>query len=104
MAPNNMRSIIMGVSLFTTAFASAIGEAFTPLSVNPLFVVNYAVLAGLAFVGGILFWIFFYKLDRKQEEMNLIGQQGSHETKEDSHSGREPSLSLMEKPHTDLHP
>lgn len=104
MAPNNMRSIIMGVSLFTTAFASAIGEAFTPLSINPMFVVNYAVLAGLAFAGGIFFWIFFYSLDRKQEEMNLIGQEGYNESKEDNISGREPSISAMEKPLTDLHP
>ncbi|WFD20732.1 hypothetical protein MCAP1_002984 [Malassezia caprae] len=104
MAPNNMRSIIMGVGLFTTAFASAIGEAFTPLSVNPMFVINYAVLAGLAFLGGILFWIFFYRLDREQEKLNLIGQEGYNEAKEDSFSGREPSISAMEKPHTDLHP
>ena len=55
MAPVNMRSIIMAVSLFTTAIAAAIQEAFNPLSKNPLFVVNYTVFAALAFVGGILF-------------------------------------------------
>lgn len=104
MAPNNMRSIIMGVSLFTTAFASAIGEAFTPLSVNPLFVINYGVLAGLAFVGGILFWLFFRRVDRNQEKLNLIGQEGYYETKEGSEPSEEPSLSTMEKPHADLHP
>lgn len=74
MAPKNMRSIVMSISLFTTAIAAALGEAFTALSANPLFVVNYAVFAGLSFAGGILFWIVFSSTDKKQEELNLIGQ------------------------------
>lgn len=76
MAPKNMRSIVMAIGSFTTAVAAAIGEAFVALSANPLFVVNYGVFAGLSFVGGILFWFFFYKIDRKQDELNLIGQEG----------------------------
>ena len=77
MAPANMRSIIMAVSLFTTAIAAAIQEAFNPLSKNPLFVVNYTVFAALAFVGGILFFIVFIGIDRKQEELNLMSQEGA---------------------------
>lgn len=74
MAPANMRSIIMAVSLFTTAFASAINEAFNPLAKNPLFVINYAVFACLSFVGGALFYVSFRGIDRKQEELNLLSQ------------------------------
>lgn len=69
MAPKNMRSIVMAIGTFTTAIAAAIGEAFVALSANPLFVVNYGVFAGLSFVGGILFWLTFYKLDRKADEL-----------------------------------
>lgn len=76
MAPKNMRSIVMAISLFTTAIAAALGEAFTALSRNPLFVVNYALFAGLSFAGGIIFYLVFYSLDRKQEELNLLTQEG----------------------------
>ncbi|KAL4401703.1 transmembrane transporter [Malassezia pachydermatis] len=76
MAPKNMRSIVMAIGSFTSAVASAIGEAFVPLAENPLWVVNYGVFAGLAFVGGILFYICFRNVDRHQDELNLIGQEG----------------------------
>ena len=76
MAPNNMRSTVMAISLFTTAFAAAINEAFSPLAQNPLFIVNYAVFAGLSFVAGILFWYMFRSIDRNQENLNLMSQDG----------------------------
>lgn len=76
MAPKNMRSIVMSISLFTTAIAAALGEAFNALAKNPLFVVNYALFAGLAFVGGIIFWLVFHSVDRQQEQLNLISQEG----------------------------
>lgn len=74
MAPKSMRSMIMGISLFTTAIAAAIGEAFNPLASNPLFTVNYAVFAGLSFLAGLLFMVVFRDLDRRQEEMNTLDQ------------------------------
>lgn len=43
-----MRSLVMAFSLFQTALASAIGEAFNPLTADPLLVANYAVAGGLA--------------------------------------------------------
>ncbi|WFD31869.1 hypothetical protein MSPP1_002909 [Malassezia sp. CBS 17886] len=78
MAPKNMRSIVMSVGLFTTAVAAAIGEAFSPLSQNPNFIINYAIFAGLAFFGGLLFYPIFRSVDRRQEELNLITQDGYH--------------------------
>lgn len=77
MAPRSMRSIVMAVGIFTTAVAAAIGEAFTPLATNPLYIINYVVFACLGFVGGVLFYLCFFRIDRKQEELNLLGQNGA---------------------------
>ncbi|KAM0747902.1 PTR2-domain-containing protein [Meredithblackwellia eburnea MCA 4105] len=71
-APKNMRSIVMAVYLFQTALSSAIGEAFVSLSADPLLVVNYAVMAGLAFAAGILFWICFRDLDKQEDALNML--------------------------------
>ncbi|PKI83233.1 hypothetical protein MVES1_003223 [Malassezia vespertilionis] len=77
MAPKNMRSMVMAViSTLTVAIASAIGEAFNPLSKNPLFTWSYTTFACLSFVGGIAFWFTFRYIDREQEQLNLIGQEG----------------------------
>jgi hypothetical protein len=71
-APKNMRSLVMAFSLFQTALASAIGEAFNPLSADPLLVANYALSAGLAGVGGILFWLQFRQQDKDEDKLNML--------------------------------
>ncbi|KAL4878217.1 PTR2-domain-containing protein [Aspergillus karnatakaensis] len=71
-APKNMRSLVQAVALFMNAFSSAIGQALVGLSEDPLLVWNYAVVAILAFVGGIGFWISNYKLDRQEDELNTL--------------------------------
>lgn len=73
-APTNMRSLVMSVNLFMSAFASAIGQAFTSLSADPLLVWNYTIVAVLAFVGGCLFWICFHKLDKQEDAWNSIAK------------------------------
>ncbi|KAL4986284.1 POT family-domain-containing protein [Aspergillus falconensis] len=73
-APKNMRSLVQAVALFMNAFSSAIGQAFVGLSEDPLLVWNYAVVAILAFVGGIGFWATNYKLDRQEDELNTLAQ------------------------------
>lgn len=73
-APTNMRSLVMSVNLFMSAFASAIGQAFTALSADPLLVWNYTIIACLAFVGGVLFWICFRKLDKQEDAWNSIAK------------------------------
>ncbi|KAL4953051.1 POT family-domain-containing protein [Aspergillus filifer] len=73
-APKNMRSLVQAVSLFMNAFSSAIGQALVPLADDPLLVWNYAVVAILAFVGGIGFWLSNYKLDRQEDELNTLKQ------------------------------
>jgi len=71
-APKNMKSLVMGVFLFTSAISSAIGEAFVTISLDPLLVWNYGVMAVLAFFGGILFWATFYQLDQEEDELNRL--------------------------------
>ncbi|KAK0550591.1 hypothetical protein OC846_003606 [Tilletia horrida] len=71
-APTNMRSLVMSMFLFTSAVAGAIGNAFTPLSEDPNLVINYAVFAGLSFVAGVVFWLFFRKLDAEEEALNQL--------------------------------
>lgn len=44
-APVNMRSLVMSVGLFTSAISAAIGEAFVPVSADPLLVWNYGSMA-----------------------------------------------------------
>ncbi|KAI9619775.1 hypothetical protein H4Q26_014159 [Puccinia striiformis f. sp. tritici PST-130] len=41
LAPKNMRSLVTALFLFQSAIASALGEAFVPLSADPLLVWNY---------------------------------------------------------------
>lgn len=71
-APKNMRSLITAVSLFMNAISSAILQALVALSDDPLLVWNYGVVAVLAFIGGVGFWLTFYKLDAKEDEMNNL--------------------------------
>jgi proton-dependent oligopeptide transporter, POT family len=91
-APKNMKSLVMGMFLFTSAIAAAIGEAFVSeytcpsllneiidachiaLSTDPLLVWNYGVMSVLAFFGGIFFWLSFYKLDRAEDELNNLSE------------------------------
>jgi POT family proton-dependent oligopeptide transporter len=71
-APKNMRSLVMSMFLFMSAIASALGEAFVPLSGDPLLVWNYGVMAVLSGVGGILFWLCHRHLDAQEEELNNL--------------------------------
>lgn len=67
-----MKSLVMSVNLFMTAFSSAIGQAWTPLSEDPLLVWNYTSIAVIAFVAGIAFWFCFRHLDDKEDKLNML--------------------------------
>ncbi|KAF9448065.1 PTR2-domain-containing protein, partial [Macrolepiota fuliginosa MF-IS2] len=71
-APKNMKSLVMAVFLFTSALASAIGEAFVFLSGDPLLVWNYAVAGVLAFITGIFVWLTVYRLDADEDRLNNL--------------------------------
>jgi len=73
-APKNMKSLVMAVFLFTSAVSSAIGEAFNPLSIDPLLVWNYGTMAALTGIGGVLFWFSFRRLDAEDAALDNIGE------------------------------
>jgi POT family proton-dependent oligopeptide transporter len=71
-APRNMRSLVQAVALVMNAFSSAIGQALVGLSVDPLLVWNYALVAILAFIGAAGFWLTNYKTDREEDQLNML--------------------------------
>jgi POT family proton-dependent oligopeptide transporter len=71
-APKNMRSTIQALALFTSAISSALGQALTALSDDPLLVWNYGSVAVLAFIGGIGFWMTFRKADKQEDALNNL--------------------------------
>ncbi|KAH6987518.1 POT family-domain-containing protein [Ilyonectria sp. MPI-CAGE-AT-0026] len=71
-APKNMRSMVQAVSLFMTAFSSALGQALVGLAADPLLVWNYGIVAILAFIAGTCFWFQFRDLDIHEDELNEL--------------------------------
>ncbi|OCK89306.1 MFS peptide transporter-like protein Ptr2 [Cenococcum geophilum 1.58] len=71
-APKNMRSLVAAFALFMTAISAAIGEAFVPLSTDPLLVWNYGSMAVIAFVAGCIFWFQYRSLDRDEDKLNML--------------------------------
>ncbi|PFH56246.1 hypothetical protein XA68_16838 [Ophiocordyceps unilateralis] len=71
-APENMKSLVMSVNLFMSAISAALGQAFTPLSDDPLLVWNYTVVAVIAFAGGAAFWLCFRHLDSEEDKLNML--------------------------------
>jgi len=71
-APKNMRSLVAAFALFMTAISAAIGEAFVPLSTDPLLVWNYGSMAVVSFVAGILFYFYYRELDKQEDVLNLL--------------------------------
>lgn len=71
-APKNMRSLVQAVALFMNAISAAIGQAMVGLSADPLLVWNYALTAILAFIGCAGFWLTNYKLDREEDQLNML--------------------------------
>ncbi|TDZ34596.1 putative peptide transporter ptr2 [Colletotrichum spinosum] len=71
-APRNMRSMVQAVALFMSAISAALGQAFTPLSSDPYLVWNYGVVAVLAALAGVVFWVQFRDLDKEEDAMNEL--------------------------------
>ncbi|KAJ4982720.1 POT family protein [Stagonosporopsis vannaccii] len=71
-APKNMRSLVMAVQLFTTAFSAALAQAFVPLTVDPLVVWNYGGVAIISFATGVLFWFAYRKMDKEEDQLNML--------------------------------
>ncbi|TFK71961.1 PTR2-domain-containing protein [Pluteus cervinus] len=72
--PKNMRSLVMSVFLFTSALASALGEAFVALSTDPLLVWNYGAMAVIATIAGFVFWFSVRGLDAEEDTLNNLAE------------------------------
>ncbi|MBW0494124.1 hypothetical protein O181_033839 [Austropuccinia psidii MF-1] len=79
LAPKNMRSLVTALFLFQTAISNAIGEAFNPLSSDPLLIWNYGTMSVIAFVAGVVFYFFYRKLDSEHDTLIRLqeGQLGT---------------------------
>ncbi|KAK5054704.1 hypothetical protein LTR84_001596 [Exophiala bonariae] len=71
-APKNMKSFVTGLYWFTNAFSSALGQAYVPLSKDPLFTWLYTSLACISFVGMVAFWFTFRGLDKEEDALNAL--------------------------------
>jgi len=72
-SPASMKSFVQSMFLLTSAFGSAIGEAFTAVVGNPQVMWLYTGLCVSAFVAGCVFWALFHHLNDTEEEMNELG-------------------------------
>ncbi|KAF2805322.1 MFS peptide transporter-like protein Ptr2 [Mytilinidion resinicola] len=71
-APKNMRSLVAAFALFMSAISAAIGEAFVPLSTDPLLVWNYGSMAVISFFAGTIFYFQYRSLDREEDHLNML--------------------------------
>jgi proton-dependent oligopeptide transporter, POT family len=71
-APKNMRGLVTGVFWFAQAFSAALSQAFVGLAADPLLVWLYTAVAIISLLGGIGFWLSFYRLDAEEEALNTL--------------------------------
>lgn len=78
-APKDMRSVVQAIGVLTAGVGAAIGVGLSQLAVNPKLVSMYAALAGSMTVTVVLFWLFFRKYDKIDEDLNKIGLDDSED-------------------------
>jgi POT family proton-dependent oligopeptide transporter len=90
-APKNMRSMVQAIALFATSISAAIGEAFVPVSADPLLTWNYGSMAVISFISGIIFWFQFRGLDSEEDMLNELpeGKMFADDEESSRHSATE---------------
>jgi POT family proton-dependent oligopeptide transporter len=71
-APPRMKGFVQSLFLLTTAFGSALGEAFLPALYDPAIMYVYTGLAAGCFTAGCVVWMLFRKLNDAEDDMNYI--------------------------------
>ena len=56
--------------LFTSALGSVCDQAFVPLAKNPLFIWIYVIVAVIACVAALTFWLLYKHYNNEDDEMN----------------------------------
>ncbi|KAG5642975.1 hypothetical protein DXG03_001823 [Asterophora parasitica] len=73
-APKRMKSVVMAFAQFQTAISSALNFALVAVNVEEKFVWLFGAFAVSSWVVGTIFFFTFRKLDRRESELNAIGQ------------------------------
>jgi len=73
-APKRMKSVVMAFSQFQTALSSALNFALTAVNVEPKFTWLFGSFAVTAWVVGTIFFFTFRSLDKREIQLNNIGQ------------------------------
>ena len=82
-APSSMKSlgipfldyrlmIVLSLMLFTSALGSVFDQAFVPLAKNPLFIWIYVIVAVIASVATITFWLLYKHYNHEDDELNSL--------------------------------
>jgi len=71
-APPSIKSFVQAMYLLTNTFRYALGEAFTPLVGNPKILWLFVGLACGSFSVGVVFYDLYHRLDKKEDEMNML--------------------------------
>jgi len=73
-APKRMKSVVMAFSQFQTALSSALNFALVAVNVEEKFVWLFGAFAVTSWIVGTIFFFTFRGLDRREAELNAIGQ------------------------------
>lgn len=87
MAPKNMRGLVSGLNLLSSAFAYAFGLAFAGLIKDPYLTWDFGGPAIVGFVATALFWWIYKDLDKGEY---LISQNGDYQDR--VHQGQEDAV------------
>jgi proton-dependent oligopeptide transporter, POT family len=68
-----MKSFVQSMYLLTSAFGSALSEAFVPLVGDPQMMWLFTGIGCSAVVAGVLVYIIFRKYNATEEQMNDMG-------------------------------
>ncbi|KAH7400404.1 peptide transporter-like protein [Cadophora sp. MPI-SDFR-AT-0126] len=79
MAPKNMRGLVSGMNLFSSAIAYAFGLAFSGLIKDPYLTWVFAGPTIVGFIAAPLFWFIYKDLDK--EEYTLTENKAYHDAK-----------------------
>ncbi|KAK7681263.1 hypothetical protein QCA50_015650 [Cerrena zonata] len=74
-SPPHMKGLVMALFLFTSAILAAIGEALTPVLLDPHLIWPFAGIAIATFVCGLLFLYQFRNLHKEMEEERIFREQ-----------------------------
>jgi len=77
-APKRMKSVVMAFSQFQNAISAAITLAITEVVIEPNFAWIFGAFGIAAWCFGTIFFIIFRGLDKREAQLNAIGQ-GSRE-------------------------